>query len=51
MVNGRERIMLPQGSVLAPMLFNIYTIDQLIDKETKHFLYADDLAATEEEGI
>jgi hypothetical protein len=28
------------------MLFNIYTNDQPIIKETKHFLYADDLALT-----
>ena len=35
---------LPQGSVLAPMLFNIYTNDQPTPTETKHFLYADDLA-------
>jgi len=26
------------------MLFNLYTNDQPIIKETKHFLYADDLA-------
>jgi hypothetical protein len=32
-------------SVLAPMLFNIYTDDQpTIIKETKHYLYANDLA-------
>lgn len=31
-------------SVLAPMLFNIYTNDQPITEETRHFLYAEDLA-------
>lgn len=35
---------LPQGSVLAPALFNIYTNDQPITPGTKSFLYADDLA-------
>ena len=31
------------------MLFNIYTNDQPIIKETKHFLYADDLALAAQE--
>lgn len=34
------------GSVLAPMLFNLYTNDQPTPRDTKHFLYADDLAIT-----
>ena len=35
---------LPQGSVLAPTLFNIYTNDQPIVQNTRSFIYADDLA-------
>ena len=34
---------LPQGSVLAPLLFNIYTNDQPIHPGTRSFIYADDL--------
>uniref|UniRef100_A0A3Q2YP85 Reverse transcriptase domain-containing protein n=1 Tax=Hippocampus comes TaxID=109280 RepID=A0A3Q2YP85_HIPCM len=34
---------LPQGSVLAPLLFNIYTNDQPTQPDTRRFLYADDL--------
>ena len=39
----RQRNGLTQGSVLAPMLFNIYTTDQLIHADTHSFIYADDL--------
>ena len=31
---------LPQGGVLAPLLFNIYTNDQLLPESTQRFLYA-----------
>ena len=34
------------GSVLAPLLFNIYTNDQPLPESTQRFLYADDLCIT-----
>lgn len=33
---------MPQGSVLAPILYNIYTNDQPIDAHTRQFIHADD---------
>lgn len=41
--------LMAQGSVLTPSLFNMYTNDQLMPKDTKHFIYADDLAITAQE--
>nr|CAH7725182.1 unnamed protein product [Callosobruchus chinensis]CAH7732496.1 unnamed protein product [Callosobruchus chinensis] len=37
---------LPQGSVLSPILFNVYTNDQPIGPTTNSFIYADDVAIT-----
>ena len=37
---------LPQGSVLSPTIFNIYTNDQSILDGTRSFIYADDLCVT-----
>ena len=37
---------LPQGSVLSPILFNIYTNDQPLHNGTRSFIYADDMCVT-----
>ena len=46
----QQRNGLPQGSVLAPLLYNIYTNDQPMDQNTERFIYADDLCVTSQEN-
>ena len=47
-VNGETKNGLPKGSVLAPLLFNVYTNDQPLPGNTQRFLYADDLCITDQ---
>ena len=41
-----QKNVFPQGSVLSPILFNIYTNDQPLHDGTRSFIYADDLCVT-----
>ena len=41
---------LSQGSVLSPILFNIYTNDQPIHDGTRNFIYVDDLCVTAQDS-
>ena len=40
----------PQGSVLAPLLFNVYTNDQPLPTDCSRFIYADDLCITTQQS-
>ena len=46
----QQRNGLSQGSVLAPLLYDIYTNDQPTDERTSRFIYADDMYITSQEG-
>ena len=42
----KQKNVVSKGSVLSPILFNIYTNDQPIHGGTRNFIYADDLCVT-----
>ena len=42
-----QRNGIPQGSVLSPLLFNVYTNAQPLPADTNSFMYADDLCTTQ----
>ena len=42
----KQKNSLPQGSVLSPILFNIYPNDQHLHNGTRSFIYADDMCVT-----
>ena len=44
----KQRNGLPQGNVLAPVLFKIYTNEQPVSPGTRSFIYADDLGIAAE---
>ncbi|KAJ8278418.1 hypothetical protein GJAV_G00087400 [Gymnothorax javanicus] len=46
----RQQNGLHQGSVLAPLLYNIYTNDQPMDQNTERFIYANNLCVTVQEN-
>ena len=46
----QQRNGLPRSSVIAPLLYNIYTNDQPTDERTSRFIYADDLCITSQES-
>ena len=46
-----QRNCLPQGSVICPLLFNVYTNYQPLPAATNSFIYADDLCLTTQQNM